>query len=130
MLTNFAFCFRAKSQLWQELEDLQPQIIPSGEKWQLHKPSFSSKHSQLFSDVSQLKKSCSLQTNPSSGGRNSVRGWFAHLLLQLDHFLVLLLLPLPEFLSVLFHLTHQLHPLLLHFLKNTSGWRNYPGFTS
>lgn len=58
-----------------------------------------------------------------------MRSLFAHLFLQLDDFLVLLLLPLLEFLRVFFHLTHQLHPLLLHILKNTSGWKNYPGFT-
>lgn len=53
---------------------------------------------------------------------------FAHPFFQLDHFLVLLLFPLSEFLSILFHLAHQLHPLAFHFLGNTEGWKNHPMF--
>lgn len=51
---------------------------------------------------------------------------FAHPFFQLDHFLVLLLFPLSKFLSILFHLAHQLYPLVFHFLENTEGWKNWP----
>lgn len=53
---------------------------------------------------------------------------FAHPFFQLGHFLVLLLFPLSKFLRILFHLAHQLHPLVFHFLQNTEGWKNCPIF--
>lgn len=81
---------------------------------------------RCFSDARKLNKA--LQQRLSwfvslFGGRCRLG---THPFFQLDHFLVLLLFPLPEFLSIFFHLTHQLNPLVFHFLKIGTGWQNCP----